>query len=439
MLRSIFTQIWNQRRSNSWLLAELFVVFILLWYAVDVLYGYTYAKRQPKGYDLEHVYKVTLRANQTLMHYTRNQDSVQALWFSPLDEAMRRIRQHPAVESAATWVGTDTYSDRKMYQVYIVDSAHVAGSNIRYVSPEYFEVMRIPVDFGEGRDILSGKGDDETASSLPFASARWSPALRPIPAVLTRMLADTLFSEAPQSATGRAFSDYYAPDLHYRVAGICPSQKSDDYARYENYILTPMPQWFYTYYSLGYPPNISIRIRPEADTPGFARRFLDEMSPQLKLDPVYLFDVSSYADQKRRVDAESGNTSFIRSVRLVVAFFAFNVFIGLLGTFWFRTRHRRKEIALRMAFGSSRAVVRWQLMAEGLLLLTLAAVPALVVCTLLMCTDATVTDQADASWMRFGMVAALVWLLMAAVVMLGIGYPARQAMKVRPAEALHDE
>ena len=53
-----------------------------------------------------------------------------------------------------------------------------------------------------------------------------------------------------------------------------------------------------------------------------------------------------------------GLLPYIRSARLIAIFFSFNVFIGLMGTFWFRTRHRRSEIALRMAMGSSRSRIR---------------------------------------------------------------------------------
>ena len=40
MIHSILHQIWNQRRSNGWLFAELLIVFTLMWYCVDVLYGF---------------------------------------------------------------------------------------------------------------------------------------------------------------------------------------------------------------------------------------------------------------------------------------------------------------------------------------------------------------------------------------------------------------
>jgi len=421
MIQSILYQIWNQRRSNGWLFAELLIVFTLMWYCVDVLYGFIRAERLPKGYDLEHVYKVRISSNPTQLVTCASEDSLQRFWFKPMDEVMRRIRQHPAVESAAMWIGTDAYTRAHMYQGYTADSVRVVSANIRYVTPEYFHVMRIPVE--QGRELLT------------TASTEWNPVASPLPAVITRDLADSLF-HTNDGVVGREFMDYYAGGLRYRVAAVCALQKSDDYARYEPFILTPLPNWFYRWQAT---PDISIRVRPEADTEDFAARFYREMTPQLQVAPFYLFDVQSYREQKIERDAAEGITPYIRGAWLIVVFFIFNVFIGLMGTFWFRTRHRRSEIALRMAMGSSRNRVRLMLLGEGLLLLTLAAVPALVICANLVVADVTFTEATDASWERFAVCVAVVWLLMALMVIAGIWYPARQAMKVQPAEALHDE
>ncbi len=68
------------------------------------------------------------------------------------------------------------------------------------------------------------------------------------------------------------------------------------------------------------------------------------------------------------------------------------------GNFWFRTRHRRSEIALRMAMGSSRGRIRWQLLGEGLLLLALASIPALMICSNMVMADVTFTEATDATW-----------------------------------------
>lgn len=419
MIYSILHQIWNQRRSNGWLFAELLIVFTLMWYCVDVLYGFTHAERQPKGYDLENVYKVNISYNPTQLVLCDSEDSLQQFWFKPLEEVCRRIKQHPAVESAAMWLGTDTYTRGCVYQGYTTDSVHVVEANIRYVSPEYFTVMRIPVE--QGSEI--------------FASAEWNPTASPQPAVVTRDLADSLFHKST-GVVGREFMDYYNNGFRYRVSAVCALQKPDDYARYTPYILTPFPRWFY---ESQYTPFISIRIRPEADTDDFAARFIKDMTPQLRVAPFYLFDIRSYKEQKVERDAAEGITSYIRSARLIVVFFIFNVFIGLMGTFWFRTRHRRGEIALRMAMGSSRKMIRRQLLGEGLLLLVVAAIPALVICANMVLADVTFTEATDAGWGRFAMCVLVVFVWMALMVIVGIWYPASRAMKVQPAEALHDE
>lgn len=418
MIQAILHQIWNQRRSNGWLFAELLIVFTLLWYCIDILYGFTYAEQQPKGYDLEHVYKVRVSYNPTQLQLYSSEDSLQQFWFKPMEEIFRRIKQYPGVEDVAIWLGTDAYTRIHQFQGYSVDSVHVVSANIRYVSPEYFKVMRIPIK--EGNEI---------------SVSEWNSTVSPQLAVITRDLADSLF-HVESGIVGQEFLDFYSGNLRYRVSAVSALQKSDDYARYEPFIITPLPNWFY---KEQYIPSISMRVRPESDTDDFATRFYRDMTPQLQIAPFFLFEVSSYKEQKIERDAAEGVTPYIRGARLVVIFFVFNVFIGLMGIFWFRTRHRRSEIALRMAAGSSRARVRAQLYGEGLMLLTIAAIPAIIICLNIVVADVTFTEPADATWLRFVACICITFCLMALMVIAGIWYPARMAMKVQPAEALHDD
>ena len=60
MIKSLFRQIWNQRHSNAWVWLELIIVLVLLWYAIDLVYNYEAAARQPKGYDTENVFDIQL-------------------------------------------------------------------------------------------------------------------------------------------------------------------------------------------------------------------------------------------------------------------------------------------------------------------------------------------------------------------------------------------
>lgn len=97
-----------------------------------------------------------------------------------------------------------------------------------------------------------------------------------------------------------------------------------------------------------------------------------------------------------------------------------------MGTFWFRTRHRRSEIALRMAMGSSRRKIFGQLLSEGLLLLVLATIPALIICGNLVTAEATMTEQADATGVRFAIVSLSTFFIMGLMVIIGVWFPATQ-------------
>ena len=131
--------------------------------------------------------------------------------------------------------------------------------------------------------------------------------------------------------------------------------------------------------------------------------------------------------------------SVSRKAYAVAAFFMGNVFLCVLATFWYRTRKRRCEIALRMAMGSSRRDVMRQLMLEGMTLLLAAVVPALFIAFNVQVADLTVHTLVDVSSGRFVLCFVAAVVLLAGVIALGIWYPARQAMHIQPAEALHDE
>ena len=70
----------------------------------------------------------------------------------------------------------------------------------------------------------------------------------------------------------------------------------------------------------------------------------------------------------------------MNSQAIVVLFLLVNVFLGLIGTFWFRTRRRRSEIALRLAMGSTKNQVFRLLAGEGLLLLALSNNTCMIIC-----------------------------------------------------------
>lgn len=142
---------------------------------------------------------------------------------------------------------------------------------------------------------------------------------------------------------------------------------------------------------------------------------------------------------KMAYDLQQGTVNYLNTVYAVAAFFLFNVFLCVFATFWYRTRKRRCEVAIRMAMGSSRRKVMVYFLSEGIMLLLMAAVPALVVAFNIQVADLTVHTLTDVTGGRFAGCFAAAVLLLGLVIVAGIWYPARRAMKIQPATALHDE
>ena len=123
-----------------------------------------------------------------------------------------------------------------------------------------------------------------------------------------------------------------------------------------------------------------------------------------------------------------------------MVFLLVNIFLGLLGTFWFRTQQRKSEIALHKAHGATNQMVFTRLLSEGWLLLLIITPIALAIDFNLAYTELNAwRNGTTLEWDRLLACAGISFLLIALMIAIGIGIPARKAMKINPAEALHDE
>ena len=123
----------------------------------------------------------------------------------------------------------------------------------------------------------------------------------------------------------------------------------------------------------------------------------------------------------------------------VVVFLLINIFLGITGIFWFRTQHRRSEIGLRVSLGDTSGQVLRRYYLEGLLLLTTAMLPAMIVVYILGREGVFVTYLMRFTAGRYFIGFIITYALLALMIVLGIRVPARKAVNVPPAEALRDE
>ena len=125
---------------------------------------------------------------------------------------------------------------------------------------------------------------------------------------------------------------------------------------------------------------------------------------------------------------------------ICMGFLLLTVFLGLLGTFWFRTQQRVREIAMRKVTGAGNRQIFRRLMGEGLIILAIATIPALGLDALLVHYGILMYSQITTDiWVTPLTEAGVVFLLMALMIVAGIYFPARKAMKVEPAEVLRGE
>ena len=185
--------------------------------------------------------------------------------------------------------------------------------------------------------------------------------------------------------------------------------------------------------------QITFRIRPNVNKAGFEKRFMKEMRQQLRAGNFWVSSIQSYNDIREKYLEKTSNSSGQQVISSVMIFLLVNVFLAVIGSFWFRVSRRKEELGLRMAMGSSRGGLMLFTVVESLLLLLIASLPALFICGNLVYADIVSASSAESPLLRFVEVSVITWLVLAVIIILGVWYPAYRASKVAPSDALRAE
>ncbi len=188
---------------------------------------------------------------------------------------------------------------------------------------------------------------------------------------------------------------------------------------------------------MDYSKEWCVRVRADQDH-DFIERLKADSEKLYRVGNIFIAEVRSFADI--RDDFQRGWLTGLRSYMAGMGFLLLNIFLGLLGTFWFRTQQRRSEIALHKAHGATDRAIFSRLLSEGILLLAIVTPVALLIDYNLAHLELNSwRNGTTLEWDRLLLCAAISFVLIALMIVIGIGIPARKAMKVQPAEALHDE
>lgn len=414
MNKKIITQMWNERRSNVALFIELLLVSVVLWWVVDAFYvrGSIYSK--PRGFDSSHTYLITLDRfsdKHPDYHSSYRRDE----WRNMTD-ILDRIRQRPDVEAACLEIYSHPYSEVTSWQDILYDTISTPVQVRNYiVGPGFFRVFRIQGFHGETPEQLEERFKERGVMlSSRFLNDR---GVRP-----TETLNKSIRSSADST-------------LSYKVVSVLKSIRNNDYeedSRKGFFLSRFYDTWVTTKFT------ICVRVKPGQD-PGFIARFWEDAPKYYQQGNVFVRKIDSFSSlrKERQKFHEIKNTIY----SCVMWFLFVNVCIALLGTFWYRTRQRQKEIALQMAMGSSCRQVFTRLISEGLWLLVFATLPAMLVDYQLLRAGMAELPYQDVYFtpVRYFVSVGIAFLMLVSIIVLSILYPAYYATKIAPAEALQEE
>ena len=413
MIKQLLKQIWTQRTMNAWIWLELVVVFVCLSYLVDYLYSTGTTYYSPLGFDVTHVYAVELDdvPSNSEAFMKEQTDSMKV---ENLMTVMERLRTYPGIESACVTLQRPGYSQRQANGVRGADSTWVHGW-VFHVTPEFFRVFRIADKNGRTDPLV------ETAmhESTYIVSAD----------------TELEFAEKGVEVLNFGLKNKNAEISYSTIRAITQPFRFDEFER-------PYPAYYMcmseytTFKRQGVDAEIAIRVRADMDTPEFIREFRNNMKTQLRLGNIYLMDVTSLKDIRAGFFRASGEINNVKTHVAGMLFLLVNILLGVIGTFWIRTQQRKGEVALRMALGASKMGIRKYLMAEGMLLLFVAALPGTVICANIFFN---LNNNYPLTIDRYFIGQLLTLLLMSVMIVAGIYFPSRQAMTIQPAEALHEE
>ena len=222
------------------------------------------------------------------------------------------------------------------------------------------------------------------------------------------------------------------------IGGVTADFRADRFTKSCSWLFMPLTDEEIAEDDTDFHVKIAVRVNPSADH-DFPEFFVKQMEKQLSIDRLYLLDVIPYSDLRYSMELRNGVKSELQNQIAVMGFLLFNIFLGIIGTFWFRTEQRKGEMGLRIALGSTRFSLKGIMIAEGVLLLTLIAVPALLICFNLHVSELTKGFYMDYTIARFAAGFLITYLVMAVMIILGIWYPAHQMARLEPADALRYE
>lgn len=415
MSKKLFKQIRNEWRFNIWIFVELLIVSVVMWFITDYIYVQARNYTEPRGFDISHCYLISMGK---LTPNSHEYNSVDTTDNDDRAELLNRIQHRPEIEAASLSQNSYPYDGSNSSMIISHDTIQVGNDDWilrRLVTPDFVRVFRYQGTNGETPEQLANilsKGNILISDNL-FNKHR-------IPS-LTALIGKTFHLDADTTR-------------NYILGASLKPVKYNDFESATHSYSGVVKLGKENYKDMN---ELCVRVRDNMDH-DFIENLWRDADKRLRVGNLYISDIQSFYDLRISYQRLKMNT--VRNYTAGGLFLMLNIFLGILGTFWFRTQQRRGEIALFKALGSTNHNVFIRQISEGIILLSIATIFATIIdLNLAFANLNAVHDGIYLEPIRFIATVLISYLLTAIMIIVGTWFPARKAMSIQPAEALHEE
>lgn len=414
MKRKLLSQMATEWRSNAWMVIELVIVIAVLHFVFSSFYSLYVAYSHDKGYDTDDIVLGDIRyipkSSPTYVPY----DSVHSN-ATDREVLLDKIRNNPNVELAtvATYNSVPYWSSYFGTTIHLLDGDSTSGvyyGNMRQVTPDLVRIYRL-----QG---MNGESTEELAQVIERGDF-----------ILSNVESRTDILD-PWKALGKdVFIGNDSTDVHHVSALAWGLRRSDFEPLYGGVVYRKVNNDDFSWGA-----KLVVRVRP-----GKGTAFIESLTTGDKIQGnAYLTNLSTVNQMRER--SHQDVMQKIRNFSVCAVFLLLVVFLGFLGTFWFRIQQRTGEIAVRKVAGATNADIFVRFISEGLLLLAIAAVIATPLVVGIVRTEIHAKvglEMLDSNAYIAGGI--LTFLVLMLLIVCGIWAPARKATGIDPAYALKDQ
>lgn len=393
MIKHSFKLIWNQRKQNTYLIIELFLIFVLLFLNGTYLIEQASNYWEGTGTNVENVTYIWLQKNEPTISEDIN-------IFNALKDELRSIE---AVKSVTFNCSASPYTF-SAYSGKVKAGKEEAYCHLKAVDDTYDNVFQ--------SSVIEGRWFTAKDTSMSIA-----------PTVITEKTAQHLFGKV--SALNKEFT---LNNQQFRIVGIVKRSKRNDYEEERYTVFIPITRSYWV--DDDNRSELAIRTNPES-----ALNIQEVVATIRRYLPASQYSIRQLADmEKMKRIANSYRGSDVLMALGIMLFLIINMVLGMIGIIGYRVKLRREEMAVRMAMGATAKKISRQIRVEMYLLCLLSIIPALLMAIQIPLLDLFPVDD-SLFYIALGSAILFIYLLVA----IAVWYPARSILRIEPALALKEE